>query len=126
MTRDAPDAARPWQDALGAGRVAFNRGAFFEAHEHWEEAWHALTGDDRTFVQGLIQIAAGLHHLQQGRLRPADRLLHKGLAKLALGAATPSDRFGLRAEALAGALTRVLAASGGPGAVALDRAGLAL
>jgi hypothetical protein len=56
---------------LEQGRVAFNRGEYFEAHELWEDAWRELAGAERIFVQGLIQIAAGLHHLQQRRPLPA-------------------------------------------------------
>jgi predicted metal-dependent hydrolase len=73
--------------ALEPGRAAFNRGAFFQAHELWEDVWRVATGAERELTQGLIQIAAGLHHLQQGRPRPAARLLARGLAKL------PRDRF---------------------------------
>ena len=67
---------------LSPGRAAFNRGDYFQAHEIWENVWQGLDGAERTFVQGLIQIAAGLHHLQQGRRSPAAGLLRKGLAKL--------------------------------------------
>jgi len=71
---------------LAPGRAAFNRGAFFEAHELWENVWRDLAGSERTFVQGLIQIAAGLHHLDQGRPGPAARVLARGAEKLARGA----------------------------------------
>jgi hypothetical protein len=71
-------------ERLEPGRAAFNRGDYFLAHELWEEAWHELEGPGRIFVQGLIQIAAGLHHLQQRRPRPGAGLLRKGLEKLAL------------------------------------------
>lgn len=70
-------------ERLEPGRGAFNRGEYFVAHELWEQAWHELAGADRLFTQGLIQLAAGLHHLQQGRPRPAVALLRKGLQKLA-------------------------------------------
>jgi uncharacterized protein len=70
-------------DLLQPGWDAFNRGEFFEAHELWEGVWRGLAGDDRSFVQGLIQIAAGLHHLKGGRVRPAARLLAKGAEKIA-------------------------------------------
>ena len=73
---------------LSPGRVAFNRGDYFQAHELWEDVWHGLEGAERIFVQALIQIAAGLHHLQQGRRSPAAGLLRKGLTKLA--AETPA------------------------------------
>jgi hypothetical protein len=71
---------------LEAGRAAFNAGAYFEAHELWEEVWRELCGDRCVLVQGLIQIAAGFHHQQQGRRRPAVRLLEKGLTKVSAGA----------------------------------------
>jgi hypothetical protein len=70
------------------GRAAFNRGEFFLAHELWEELWLDLREPRdrspalRLRVQGLIQIAAGLHHLQGSRRRPATTLLCRGLAKL--------------------------------------------
>jgi predicted metal-dependent hydrolase len=75
----------PNVERLAQGRAAFNRAAFYEAHERWEEAWLRLAGAERLFVQGLIQIAAGLHHLQQGRPRPAVRLLEKGSTKVRRG-----------------------------------------
>ena len=78
---------------LQPGRTAFNRGAFFEAHELWEDVWRDLAGDQRKLVQGLIQIAAGLHHLRHGRQRPAARLLARACRKLSRAGVTPaSDR----------------------------------
>jgi predicted metal-dependent hydrolase len=70
--------------------VAFNRGDFFEAHERWEDVWRLLPGPDRGFVQGLIQIAAGLHHLQNARPSPAASLLRKGSNRLSRGPAPPT------------------------------------
>ena len=68
---------------LEPGRAAFNRGEYFLAHELWEEVWRQVDDADRRLcVQGLIQIAAGLHHLQQERARPAAGLLRKGLEKV--------------------------------------------
>jgi predicted metal-dependent hydrolase len=68
--------------SLEQGRAAFNRGEYFRAHELWEAVWLELEGAERVPVQGLIQIAAGLHHLQQGRPRPAAGLLRKGREKI--------------------------------------------
>jgi uncharacterized protein len=79
-----------WPDGLEAGRVAFNSGDFFEAHERWEDVWRLLAGAERSFVQGLIQIAAGLHHLQNGRPSPAARLLRKGADRLSRGGGPPT------------------------------------
>lgn len=92
---------------LEPGRAAFNRRGYFEAHELWEEAWRELSGAERTFVQGLIQIAAGLHHLEQHRPRPAAGLLRKGLQKISRG--VPAPLAYLRVEALSRAVARLLA-----------------
>jgi hypothetical protein len=80
--RADPSAAA--EHALAAGRAAFNRGQFFAAHESWEEAWRVAAGAARTAMQGLIQIAAGLHHLHHDRAGPAARLVDKGVRKLQL------------------------------------------
>lgn len=42
----------------------FNRGAFFEAHETWEEIWRSTAPEPRTLFQGLIQVAAAMHQLR--------------------------------------------------------------
>jgi hypothetical protein len=83
-------AARDLRARLAPGRAAFNRGEFFAAHELWEDVWRNLAGDQRTFTQGLIQIAAGLHHLKRGRPRPAASVLARGVEKLARGGAVQS------------------------------------
>jgi predicted metal-dependent hydrolase len=92
---------------LEPGRAAFNRGEYFAAHELWEEAWRELAGAERVFVQGLIQIAAGLHHLAQRRSRPAAAQLRKGLEKLSRG--VPMSLAHLPVEALARGGERLLA-----------------
>jgi predicted metal-dependent hydrolase len=94
-------------ERLEPGRLAFNRGAHFEAHELWEDVWLDLAGGERVCVQGLIQIAAGLHHLGQQRRRPAAGLLRKGLEKITQGSCASLSP--LRVEALAGAVTQLLA-----------------
>lgn len=60
------------------------QGRFFDAHEELEIAWKAAEGETKLLLQGLIQIAAGLHRL---KLRPektdgAFHLLDRGLQKL--------------------------------------------
>jgi uncharacterized protein len=74
-----PDDSEP----LEPGRAAFNRGEYFLAHELWEEVWREVDdAERRLYVQGLIQIAAGLHQLQRHRPGPAAGLLRKGLEKI--------------------------------------------
>lgn len=61
----------------------FNAGEYFESHEVLEAIWLEESGPDRLFLQGLIQLAASLHHLQRGNARSARNLLDMGSAKLA-------------------------------------------
>ena len=105
---------------LAPGRAAFNRGDFFAAHELWEDVWRTLAGDERALAQGLIQIAAGLHHLQRGRPRPAARLLTRGASKLSRGARATK----LPIPALVREVTRLVAALDTPAAAAADPAAI--
>jgi Domain of unknown function (DUF309) len=106
------DAMMGISEQLERGRVAFNHGDYFRAHELWEDVWHELVGPERIVVQGLIQIAAGLHHLQQHRPRPAVSLLRKGLEKLSRS--TPGPTIHLRVGPLARHVARVVAELAAP------------
>ncbi len=56
------------------GIELFNRRAYFDAHEAWEELWIEQEGPERQFVKGLIQVAVCLHHFGHGNLRGAAKL----------------------------------------------------
>ena len=56
--------------------------AFFEAHEHWESVWLAAQEPEKTFLQGLIQVAAAFHHFQRGNCVGTISLLRSGLRRL--------------------------------------------
>ena len=80
---DAGAALSP-RAAFAAGARLFDAGAFWAAHEAWEERWRVERDPpERVFLQGLIQIAAALHklHVMQSP-EAALRLFAKGLAKL--------------------------------------------
>ncbi len=96
------------------------------AHEQWEEAWHEMKGTERLAVQGLIQIAAGLHHLNQGRRGPATRLLEKGAMKLSRDESTTELLAGLRVRALIRDVARLLAELRTPTGQSPDLSGLRL
>ena len=70
--------------AFEAGAREFDAGAFWTAHEVWEEHWREGTDPTaRLALQGLIQIAAALHKLiVTDSPDSASRLFAKGLAKL--------------------------------------------
>jgi predicted metal-dependent hydrolase len=94
---------------MTAGREAFNRGEFFEAHELWEEVWNVIDEPERSWVQGLIQVATGLHKLDRGRKDVCATLLRKALPKL-VGA--PAILDGVDVAAARAGAERVLAAIG--------------
>ena len=101
------------QEAMRIGREAFDRGDYFAAHEHWEAVWIEAAEPERTWVQGLIQLATGLHKLAQKRPDLCARLLRKALAKLTAHGGAPGRLWevdvaaGRRgAEEILGALER--------------------
>jgi predicted metal-dependent hydrolase len=59
-------------------------GRFFDAHEELELAWKAAEGDVKILLQGLIQIAAGLHRLglHPEKTGGAYYLLDRGIEKI--------------------------------------------
>ena len=68
---------------LGEGVALFNAQRFWHAHEAWERMWLVAEGDEKIFLQGLIQLAAAYHHVQRGTFRGGVRLFDAALSKLA-------------------------------------------
>ncbi|HEX6899998.1 MAG TPA: DUF309 domain-containing protein [Thermoanaerobaculia bacterium] len=65
------------------GLDLFNRGAFYEAHEVWEDVWRSTTPEPRDLFQGLIQVATALHQFQDlKRLDGPRRTLAKARRRL--------------------------------------------
>jgi predicted metal-dependent hydrolase len=69
--------------SLVEGIELFNAHRFWHAHEAWERDWLVAEGEQRVFLQGLIQLAAAYHHVQRGTLSGAVRLFDAALEKLA-------------------------------------------
>ena len=71
-------------DALTHAVVLFNRRRFFECHEVIEdELWRPLPpGEDKTCLQGILQVAVGFLHWQRWNYTGANNLLQAGLEKL--------------------------------------------
>jgi uncharacterized protein len=59
------------------GVELFNRAAFFEAHEVWEDLWRETSGPAKQFYQGLIQCAVAMEHARRGNVRGALRLAER-------------------------------------------------
>jgi predicted metal-dependent hydrolase len=67
---------------IAEGIRLFNSHKFFEAHEALEEVWLKAEGGRKTFLHGLIQVAAAFHHHTRGNIVGFHSLLGKGLMKL--------------------------------------------
>jgi predicted metal-dependent hydrolase len=80
--------AREAEEKFRRGLAQFNRREFFAAHETWEEIWLASSGPEKTFLQGVIQVAAAFHHHSRGNLKGTRSLLEAGLKKLEKSPAT--------------------------------------
>jgi predicted metal-dependent hydrolase len=65
-----------------AGLDEFRAARFFEAHEEWERLWMTRAGDEKLFLQALIQLAAACVHLTRGNAGPGIRLLSLAGEKL--------------------------------------------
>jgi predicted metal-dependent hydrolase len=107
----SPDAGRALRPELSPaerrrlierGIELFDRGAWFDCHEAFEEVWRSTTPEPRDLWQGLIQVAVGLHHaLDRGRPEVGRRVLAKGRRRLAR---LPSPCEGIEVAALLAAV----------------------
>jgi hypothetical protein len=83
QTHADPHARAPrHDDAWRRGIEHFNTRRFFEAHEVWEEIWLCSPEPEKTFLQGIIQIAAAFHHHSRGNARGTRSLLEAGLRRV--------------------------------------------
>lgn len=69
--------------SIERGVELFNAERFWHAHEAWEEIWLSAAGEEKQFLQGLIQLAAAYHHVQRGTSpRGAVRLFDAAMRRL--------------------------------------------
>jgi uncharacterized protein len=80
------------EEKFERGLRHFNAREFFEAHEVWEEVWLVEAEPEKTFLQGIIQIAAAFHHYRRGNSDGAETLLAAGIVKITR---FPADHRGL-------------------------------
>lgn len=73
------------EGAVAQGVFVFNGGLFFEYHELLEDHWRGEVADRKRFLQGLIQVAVGLHHWENGNYDGAVILLREGAERLTVG-----------------------------------------
>ena len=87
------------REAFEAGVRSFDAGAFFEAHERFEDVWRSPETDpgDRAFWKGVTQAAVAFCHVQRGNARGAVTLARRAIANLH---GYPSPHFGVDTRAL--------------------------
>lgn len=77
MTDTMPDAF--WQ-----GIEQFNQGKFYDCHDTLEALWMEAAQSEKSFYQGILQIAVSLYHLGNSNWRGAVILLGEGINRLRL------------------------------------------
>lgn len=98
----APDpsiVSRSYEEGLARARG----GAYFEAHEAFEDAWRACEAAERDFFQGLVHVVVSAYQRDRGKPVAQERQRVKALRRLA--AFAPAHR-GLDVSLLLGALER--------------------
>ena len=77
------DASRDVAAAVRRGARWFNLRRYMRAQEVWEVAWREAEGDDRGFLEALVQLAAGLHlRTRRAATRGAVHLLSQAIVLL--------------------------------------------
>jgi len=100
-------AGSAFPDGFVAGVAHFNAGAFFEAHEAFEDLLEVVEHDARwDLLVALIQVAVGYHKASAAH-PGSDRMLRLGAAKLE---AFEAEAFGLDVAALRARIAKDLAA----------------
>lgn len=62
----------------------FNEGEFFDCHDELEELWTEVQGEEKKFIQGMIQAAVALFHFENGNLGGARKMYVSAREKLDL------------------------------------------
>lgn len=75
MTQTVPEEF--WQ-----GVEQFNQGQFYACHDTLEALWMEATEPQKTFYQGVLQIAVALYHLGNSNWRGGVILLGEGINRL--------------------------------------------
>lgn len=70
------------ENLLNQGISHFNDARYFEAHEVWENLWKLESGQERVFLQGLIQCAGHFVHIIKGNHSGAQSLASAALTKM--------------------------------------------
>ena len=78
-----------WFVRFEHGVEEFNSGLYYDCHETLERCWQEqgllavpMLDPHREFVQGLIQVSVGYHHIEKSNVKGALKLLRRGLGRI--------------------------------------------
>ncbi|MGM9496772.1 DUF309 domain-containing protein [Desertifilum tharense IPPAS B-1220] len=64
------------------GIQQFNQGEFYECHDTLEAIWIEASEPQKTFYQGILQLAVAIYHLGNHNLRGATILVGEAISRL--------------------------------------------
>ena len=68
---------------LDRGLELIRAGAYYEAHEEFEEEWREAPEPERDFLQGMVHVAVAWHHARRENRPGCERQLEKAERRLA-------------------------------------------
>jgi len=69
-------------EIIAEGVRLFNEGNYFEAHDYFEDLWMDARGEEKIFLQALIQLSVASFHLINNNIKGAKSQFSKCLRKL--------------------------------------------
>ena len=72
------------------GVELFNKREWYAAHDAFEALWHDTTEPERRWLQGIVQIAVAMVHLERDNHNGALILLGEGCTRLRTAVASPA------------------------------------
>ena len=73
------DVSQNLPDEVKMGLQCLNQGAFYEAHEYFEDAWRQTSDGSREFFRALLHVSGGFFRLEQGRAAAAHKFFNRAL-----------------------------------------------
>lgn len=73
------ECAEPLPPLAAAGLQAFNRGAYYQQHDLFEELWVATEGPVRDLYRAILQVGVAYYQLERGNFRGALKMLQRSV-----------------------------------------------
>ncbi|HXW37076.1 MAG TPA: DUF309 domain-containing protein [Nitrososphaerales archaeon] len=70
------------QDTIDQAVDYFNRERFWESHEVFESLWRTISGEEKSYIQGIILVCAAFVHEQKGERKVAMGIFRRARRQL--------------------------------------------